>query len=250
MKRIELKSASELRQMRAGGKLLASVFERVSAAVRPGITTKELDQIAYDLITGAGAVPAFLGYHGFTGTLCTSVNDEVVHGIPGERVLEEGDIISVDCGLILNGFVADMANTFPVGRTSPEAQRLIDVTRQSFWAGCEQAREGNRLGDLSAAVQRVIEEAGYSVVRDYSGHGIGRSMHEPPQVPNYGDPGTGLQMKAGLVIAVEPMVNIGTWRTRTLDDEWTVVTADGSLSAHYEHSIAVTPDGPVVLTAD
>lgn len=249
-RRIELKSPAEIQKMRTAGKLLRQVFNEVGKMVAPGVTTAELDRKARELIEAAGARPAFLGYHGFPATLCTSVNDEIVHGIPSDRVLNDGDIISVDCGLVLDSFYADTAHTFPVGAISEAAQKLLKVTEESLYKGIEKMTVGTRIGTVSYAVQEHVEAHGLGVVREYTGHGIGRAMHEPPQVPNFGTPDSGFRLQAGLVIAVEPMVNIGTWRTETLDDEWTVVTADGSLSAHFEHTIAVTEDGPVIMTAD
>jgi methionyl aminopeptidase len=250
MSRIELKSPAELEKMRTAGKLLRQVYNEVAKLIAPGVTTADLDRKARSLIEGAGARPAFLGYHGFPATLCTSVNDEVVHGIPSERALLEGDVVSVDCGLVLNGFYSDTAHTFAVGKITPEAEKLLRVTEESLYKAIEKMTVGTRIGTVSYAVQEHVEREGMAIVREYTGHGIGRAMHEPPQVPNFGKPDTGFRLQAGLVIAIEPMVNLGTWRTETLDDEWTVVTADGSLSAHFEHSIAVTPEGPVILTAD
>ncbi|MBX7246607.1 MAG: type I methionyl aminopeptidase [Candidatus Sumerlaeaceae bacterium] len=248
-KRIELKSASEIEKMRKAGALLRQVFNEFEKHIAPGITTAELDKKAEKLIRDAGARPAFLGYNGFPATLCTSINEQVVHGIPNRRALKEGDIVSVDCGLVLGGFFADTAKTYPVGRISAEAEALLKATEESLYVGIEEMKVGNRLGDLSAAIQDHIEARGFAIVRDYTGHGIGRAMHEAPQVPNYGTRGDGRRMEVGLVLAIEPMVNVGTWKTRTLDDDWTVVTADGSLSAHFEHTIAVTADGPLILTA-
>lgn len=247
--RIEIKSPKEIDLMRAAGKLLRAVFSELEKAVQPGVTTGELDQLARKLIEEAGAIPAFLGYQGYPATLCTSVNEEIVHGIPGKRQLREGDIVAIDCGLILGGFYADCAYTYPVGKVAPLAARLIEVTRRALEAGISEMRPANRLGTLSAAIQKVVEDAGFSVVREYTGHGIGRALHEPPQVLNFGTPGTGLRLRAGMVFAIEPMVNVGTWKTRVLDDDWTVVTADGSLSAHFEHTVAVTENGPLVLTS-
>lgn len=247
--KLELKSPREIEKMRAAGLLLKRVIETVIGAVSPGVSTHQLDHIARRIIEEAGARPAFLGYHGFPATLCTSINSEVVHGIPGPRKLEDGDILSIDSGLVLDGYFSDTAITVAVGQVSAEARRLMDVTKQALQVGIGQMYVGNRLGTVSAAIQQYVEDAGFSVVREYTGHGIGRAMHEPPQIPNFGTPDTGLRLKPGLVLALEPMVNVGTWKTRTLDDGWTVVTADGSISAHFEHTIAVTPDGPYVLTA-
>jgi len=234
--------------MREAGRITARALDAVSSAVRPGITTADLDAIAEDVIVKAGARPAFKGYHGFPATLCTSVNDEVVHGIPGDRVLREGEIVSVDCGAIVDGYYGDSARTFPVGQVSDEATRLLDVTRRSLEAGIARCRPGMRLYDVSAAVQEVAEAAGFSVVREYVGHGIGRSMHEDPQVPNYGKTGTGPTLRTGMVLAIEPMINAGAADVRSLDDGWTVITVDGAMSAHFEHTVAVTENGPLVLT--
>lgn len=235
--------------MRTAGKLLRQVFDEVAKMVAPGVTTAQMDRKARELIESAGARPAFLGYHGFPATLCTSVNEEVVHGIPSDRVLIEGDIVSVDCGLVLNGFYSDTATTFPVGTISEEAQRLLRVTEESLYKAIEKMTVGTRIGTVSYAVQEHVEKEGFSIVREYTGHGIGRAMHEAPQVPNFGKPDTGFRLQEGLVLAVEPMVNVGVWQTETLDDDWTVVTADGAYSAHFEHTIAVTADGPQILTA-
>lgn len=242
------KSAVEIEVMREAGRITALALDAVSSAVRPGATTADLDAIAEDVIVKAGARPAFKGYHGFPATLCTSVNDQVVHGIPGGRVLKEGEIVSVDCGAIVDGYYGDSARTFPVGQVSAEATRLMDVTRRSLEAGIARCRPGMRLYDVSAAVQEVAEAAGFSVVREYVGHGIGRSMHEDPQVPNYGKAGTGPTLRTGMVLAIEPMINAGAPDVRSLDDGWTVVTLDGAMSAHFEHTVAVTEDGPLVLT--
>lgn len=249
MEKIQLKTRAELAIMRRGGVIARRVLDHVVAAAKPGVTTGELDKLARRLMAEAGAKPACLGYRGYPATLCTSVNSEVVHGIPGPRVLVEGDIVSIDCALIFEGFVADNAATAAVGSVSPEAERLLRVTEESLRRGIEQMVVGKRCGDVSAAVQRHVEDHGYSVVRDYTGHGVGRKMHEPPQLPNFGNPGTGQRLLPGTVIAIEPMVNAGAWRTKTLKDGWTVVTSDGSLSAHFEHTVAVTEDEPLVLTA-
>jgi methionyl aminopeptidase len=244
------KSPQELDKMRRAGRITAETREKVAAAVRPGITTKDLDAIAEEAIGSAGAVPSFKGYRGFPASICTSVNEEIVHGIPGERVLLEGDLISLDVGAIWEGYHGDSAVTVFVGEPpSDEAEKLVRVTQESLEAGISQIRAGGRLSDIGHAVQQVAEGAGFSVVREYVGHGVGQSLHEDPQIPNYGPPGRGPELRPGLVIAVEPMVNMGGWETRALEDGWTVVTADGSLSAHFEHTIAVTEDGPEVLTA-
>ena len=248
---IILKSGEEITKMRRAGRITAGTIDAVLDAVRPGITTLDLDAVAEDYIRTEGAVPSFKGYRGFPASICASVNEQIVHGIPGHRVLEEGDVLSLDFGAIWEGYHGDSAVTVFVGGTPPseEAARLVEVTRTSLEAGIGQIREGGHLGDIGHAVQSVVEAAGFSVVREYVGHGIGRNLHEDPQVPNYGEAGRGPAMKEGLVIAVEPMVNVGGWQTRTLADNWTVVTADGTLSAHFEHTIAITADGPEVLTA-
>lgn len=247
---IVIKSPLEIEMMREAGRITAVALRLVGEAVRPGVTTGELDAIAEEYIRSQNATPAFLGYHGFPATLCTSVNEQVVHGIPGKRFLAEGDVLSVDCGAVIDGFYGDSAVTFPVGAIGPQAKSLLDATRDSLVAGIAKMRSGMRLYDIGAAVQQVAESAGFSVVREYVGHGIGRSMHEEPQVPNFGQPGKGIQLKSGMVFAVEPMVNAGGYEVRSLDDGWTVVTADGSLSAHFEHTIAVTDEGPVILTVE
>lgn len=246
---IELKSEREIRYMREAGRIVAAVLRELAAALRPGITTAELDRLAERLIREAGAEPAFKGYQGFPASICTSINDEVVHGIPSpHRVIREGDLVSIDVGARYHGYYGDSAATFAVGEVSPEARRLLEVTRESLARGIAAARAGNRLGDIGYAVQEYVEAAGFSVVRDYAGHGIGRAMHEDPQVPNYGQPGTGLRLRPGLVIAIEPMVNAGGHAVRTDPDGWTVRTADGSLSAHFEHTVLITAGGPEVLT--
>lgn len=234
--------------MREAGRITSAALDAVAAVVRHGVTTAELDAVAEDSITRAGARPAFKGYHGFPATLCTSVDDQVVHGIPGRRVLHEGEIVSVDCGAIVDGYYGDSARTFAVGTVSAEALRLMDITRRSLEAGIARCVPGMRLYDISAAVQEVAEAAGFSVVREYVGHGIGRAMHEDPQVPNYGKAGTGPTLKPGMVLAIEPMINAGGAEVRSLDDGWTVVTLDGAMSAHFEHTVAVTEDGPLILT--
>jgi methionyl aminopeptidase len=243
------KSAQELDKMRRAGRITTEARDRVAEAVRPGITTRELDAVAEEAIRSAGAVPSFKGYRGFPASICTSVNDEIVHGIPGPRVLQEGDLISLDVGAIWEGYHGDSAVTVFVGEPpSGEAEKLVRVTEESLEAAISQIRPGGRLSDIGHAVQQVAEGAGFSVVREYVGHGVGQALHEDPQIPNYGPPGRGVELRPGLVIAVEPMVNVGGWETRVLEDQWTVVTADGSLSAHFEHTIAVTEDGAEVLT--
>jgi methionyl aminopeptidase len=245
---IQLKSSEEIRAIGRGGAILHDVLDRIEEKVRPGVTTGELDRIARQMIESRGGVPAFLGYQGFPGTLCTSVNEEIVHGIPSRRVLEEGDIVSVDVGMILDGFYSDTARTLAVGQIDPVSRRLLDVTKRSLEIAISQLVSGRRLGDLSHAVQEYVEGEGFSVVREYAGHGIGRNLHEEPRIPNHGQAGRGPRWEAGMVVAIEPMVNVGTHKTRVLEDDWTVVTADGERSAHFEHTVAVTEDGPVVLT--
>jgi len=234
--------------MREAGRITALALDAVARTVAPGVTTGEIDAVAENVIVSHGARPAFKGYHGFPATLCTSVDGEVVHGIPGSRVLRSGEIVSVDCGAIVGGFYGDSARTFAVGEVSAEARRLMEITAKALEAGIAQCIPGMRLHDVSAAVQAVAEGAGFSVVREYVGHGIGRAMHEEPQVPNYGRAGTGPTLKAGMVLAIEPMINAGTPDVRTLEDGWTVVTVDGCLSAHFEHTVAVMEEGPLVLT--
>jgi methionyl aminopeptidase len=244
------KSPAELEKMRRAGRITARARERVVAAVRPGVTTGALDRIAEEAIREEGAVPSFKGYRGFPASICASVNQEVVHGIPGSRALRRGDLLSIDVGAIWEGFHGDSAVTVAVGEPpSDEAEKLIRVTEESLEAAVSQVRPGGRLSDIGHAIQQVVEGAGFSVVREYVGHGIGRSLHEDPPIPNYGPPGRGPELGPGLVVAVEPMVVVGEWPTRLLADGWTVVTADGTLSAHFEHTIAVTEDGPEVLTA-
>jgi methionyl aminopeptidase len=247
---IQLKSARELDLMAQGGKVLAATIETLRAAVRPGISTGELDTIAEQFIRShEGAVPAFKGLYGFPGSICASVNNEIVHGIPSpKRVLKEGDLISLDVGVGYKGYFTDSATTVPVGAISAEAQRLLDVTQRALEAGIGAAVLGNHIGDIGAAVQAVVEESKFSVVRDLVGHGIGVEFHEEPQVPNYGKPKRRERLSVGLTLAIEPMVNIGGPATKTLADRWTIVTLDGSLSAHFEHTVAITENGPVVLT--
>jgi methionyl aminopeptidase len=242
------KSRAEVAVMRRAGEVVAKTIATLREAVRPGVTTAELDRIAAREIERSGATPSFLGYRGFPATICTSVNNEIVHGIPGRRELAEGDLVKLDVGAVVEGFHADSAVTVPAGRPSEVAAKLIETTELALWAGLSQAHAGHRLGDVGAAVQAVAEEAGFSVVREYVGHGIGRALHEEPPVPNYGSKGKGYRLTEGLVIAIEPMVNVGGYATRLLGDGWTVVTEDGSLSAHFEHTVAVTDSGPWVLT--
>lgn len=245
------KSPSEIEIMQEAGRVSSRALRLVGEAVRPGITTDELDQIAEHAIREEGGVPAFKGYRGFPRTLCTSLNDEVVHGIPSRRcVLREGDIVSVDVGAVVGGYYGDNAATFAVGVVSDEARRLLEVTAASLQAGIEAARVGGHLFDIGAAVQGVAEAGGFSVVREYVGHGIGRAMHEDPNVPNFGSAGKGPVLASGMVLAIEPMVNQGTHGVRSLPDGWTVVTADGALSAHFEHTVAITDEGPLVLTRE
>jgi methionyl aminopeptidase len=244
------KSPDEIEKMRRAGRIVARTIDRVLEAVRPGVATHALDGVAEQFILGEGAVPSFKGYRGFPASICVSVNEQVVHGIPGDRRLKDGDVLSLDFGAIWEGYHADSAVTVFVGEPpSAEAEKLVRVTEDALEAGISQVRAGKRLSDIGHAVQQVVEGAGFAVVREYVGHGIGRNLHEDPQIPNYGQPGRGPEIKPGLVVAVEPMVNLGDWPTRVLKDNWTVVTADGSLSAHFEHTIAVTADGPEVLTA-
>ncbi|MDT8902665.1 type I methionyl aminopeptidase [Anaeroselena agilis] len=245
---IILKSERELRYMRDAGRIVAGALAEVKKAARPDVTTQELDKVAEEYIKGAGAIPAFKGYHGFPGNICTSVNEQVVHGIPGLRRLKSGDNVSIDIGAVINGYYGDAAITVPVGEVDAEVARLIEVTEASLYKGLEQAVAGNKLSDISHAVQVEAEAHGYGVVRDYVGHGIGRNMHEDPQIPNYGSPGRGPRLKPGMTLAVEPMINLGTHEVRTLDDGWTVVTTDGKRSAHFEHTVVVTENGPEVLT--
>jgi methionyl aminopeptidase len=245
---ITLKSDREVSLMRRAGQIVAEVHALLAESVRPGVTTGELNDIALQYITSQDGTPSFLGYNGFPGSICTSVNEEIVHGIPGGRVLRSGDIVSIDVGVIYRRYHGDAARTLPVGEVSVQALELIAATEGSFWAGVEHAWAGNRLGQVSAAIQAYAEERGFHVVREYVGHGIGRSMHEAPQVPNFGDPSSGPRLRAGMALAIEPMLNIGGAGTRQLDDGWTVVTASGGCSAHYENTVLVTADGPDVLT--
>ena len=228
--------------------MVAEVFEKLRGMIEPGITTKELDQVAEEYILLKGARPAFKGYRGFPATLCISINDEVVHGIPGRRPLKQGDIVSLDVGVNYVGYFGDAAITFPVGEVDPEAKRLLDVTEKALYIGIEKAKVGNRLFDISYAIQSWVESHGFSVVRDFVGHGIGRELHEEPQIPNFGVPHQGPRLEKGMVLALEPMVNEGTYEVRVLSDGWTVVTVDGKRSAHFEHTIAITEDGAEILS--
>ena len=243
-----LKSSAEIDKMRRAGRVVAEMLDKCSDAARPGVTTADLDKLARSILDARGARSNFLNYHGFPAVIFTSPNNTIVHGIPGSYQLQDGDILSIDCGAIIEGYHGDAAVTVAVGDVSDEAASLLKTTEASLHAAVEQIREGNRLSDIGHAVQEVAEAAGYSVVREYVGHGIGTAMHEEPQIPNYGPPGKGIKLKVGHVFAVEPMVNVGAPGTLLLDDGWTVVTADGSLSAHFEHTIALTDDGPEVLT--
>jgi methionyl aminopeptidase len=242
------KSRSELEKMRAAGRLAGEVREALRASVRPGITTLELDAAAERMIRDAGALPTFKGYRGFPYSICASVNEQIVHGFPSRYALKDGDIISIDVGATLNGFVGDTATTVPVGDVREEWLELIRVAEECLERAINQCHPGRRLGDIGWAVQGLAESRGYGIVREYVGHGIGRKMHEDPQIPNYGKPGTGLKLKAGYVFAIEPMLNMGTHQTKTLADGWTVVTLDGRPSAHVEHTVAITEEGPEVLT--
>jgi methionyl aminopeptidase len=242
------KSRREIDVMAEAGSLVVRTLELLGEHVRPGVTTAELDRIADEFIRLHGGVPTFKGYRGYPAAICTSPNEVVVHGIPGRYALADGDVLSVDVGVTLDGFVADSAITFPVGEIGEEAQRLLDVCEAARDAGVEQARMGNRVGDISAAVQRLTEEAGFSVVRSLVGHGVGRSMHEEPQIPNFGVPGRGPLLQEGMTLAIEPMITAGRPEIVLADDEWTISTADGSLAAHFEHTVAVTADGPRILT--
>ncbi len=244
-----LKSEREVATMRQVGRVVATVLEILKSELKPGMKTRELDAIASRELKKLGAVPSFKGYRGFPASVCVSVNDEIVHGIPGERVIAEGDIVSLDLGAILDGYQGDAAVTVVVGKARPQASRLVATAKGALEAGIAAARPPARLGDISAAIQSYVESRGYSAVREYTGHGIGRQMHEAPQIPNFGRPGEGLPLQKGMTLALEPMVNAGDWRTRIGGDKWVVLTADGSLSAHFEHTIAITDGEPEVLTA-
>lgn len=246
---ITIKSKSEIEKMRMAGKITGDALKEVEKHIRPGVSTKQLDKAVHDYIISKGAKPGFLHYNGFPASICSSRNDAVVHGIPNKKeILREGDIISIDLGAAYEGYNGDAARTFPVGKISDEAQRLIDVTKQSFFEGIKYATHGARLGDVSAAIQEYVEKHGYSIVRDLTGHGIGRKVHEEPSIPNFGRPGKGVRLAAGMTLAIEPMVNQGKYPVEILDNDWTVVTADGSLSAHYENTILVTHGECEILT--
>ena len=245
---ITIKSPRELDSMRKAGEIVGKTLDLLKASVEPGMTTRDLDRIAFKEITRNGASPTFKGYRGFPATICASVNEEIVHGIPGKRVLKEGDLIKVDVGATIEGFIGDAAVTIAVGEVPEDLRLLMQDTRLSLEAGIKAAVPGARVGDIGAAVQEYGESRGYGVVREFVGHGVGRFLHEDPQVPNYGVAGRGALLRAGMCIAIEPMLNLGDWHTRILDDQWTVVTADGKLSSHFEHSIAITEQGPEILT--
>ena len=246
---ITRKSPTEIDRMRRAGRLVGHTLSTLVETVRPGVTLLELDAQAERVIRDGGGIPSFLGYHGFPATLCLSPNDWIVHGIPNGYVLKDGDILSIDCGAIVDGWHGDAAVTVPVGQVDDAARRLIETTERAMWAGIAQVRAGNRLSDIGHAVEKVAAAPGYGVVREYVGHGIGTRMHEEPQVPNYGRPGRGLRLEVGHALAIEPMVNEGSSESRVLDDGWTVVTRDGSRSAHFEHTVAITANGPRILTA-
>lgn len=245
---IIIKTASQLKKMREAGRLSALALKVGGEAVKPGVTTAEVDRVIHDFIVGNGATPSFLNLYGFPASACISVNDELIHGIPGNRVINEGDIVTIDVGACLDGYHGDNAATFVAGETSEDTKRLLNVTEQSLYKGIEKAIIGNRIGDISNAVQTYCEENGYSIVREFVGHGVGRSVHEDPEVPNFGAAGHGPRLVNGMVIAIEPMVNAGTRFVSTDDNEWTVRTKDGKMCAHFEHTIAITEDGPIILT--
>jgi methionyl aminopeptidase len=245
---VELKSKAEIAAMRRAGQVAGRALQEIAKAVAPGITTRELDRIGESAIRKGGGIPTFIGYRGYPASICVSVNEEVVHGIPGPRKLKAGDVVGIDIAATVDGFVGDTALTVIVPPAAPQAQKLVDVTKQTLDAAIEKMRPGNRLGDIGAAVQALAEANNFGVIRDFVGHGIGRQMHEEPAVPNFGAAGTGMRLEPGVVLAIEPMITAGDWRVKVLSDGWTVVTEDGSLAAHFEHTIAVTPDGPLVLT--
>lgn len=245
---IRIKTVQELSIMREAGKILAGIFEQLKCSLKIGMTTAEIDAIAEGLISRSEVMPAFKGYRGFPSCACVSVNEEIVHGIPGRRIIKDGDIVSIDIGVRHRDYYSDMAVSIGFGSLESSTQKLLDVTRQALLRGISEARPGNRLGDISSAIQKYVESRSFSVVRDFVGHGIGRQLHEDPEIPNYGEPKCGPHLKVGMVLAIEPMVNQGGYRTRTLADGWTVVTADRKPSAHFEHTVAITESGPVILT--
>ena len=245
---IIIKNHNEITLMKKAGRIVGETLLLLEKEVKPGVTTADLDRMAEEFITKHGAKPSFKGLYGFPSSLCISVNEQVIHGFPGAYVLKEGDIVSIDCGAFFDGFHGDAARTFPVGNISVDAQKLIDITKESFFQGIKFAKEGNKLTDISYGIQSYVEAAGFSVVRDFVGHGIGRKVHEDPNVPNFGKSGRGPKLLEGMVLAIEPMVNAGTHKVKTLKDGWTVVTADSSLSAHYENTVAILSDGPEILT--
>ena len=245
---IIIKNHDEITLMKKAGRIVGETLLLLEKEVKPGVTTADLDRMAEEFITKHGAKPSFKGLYGFPSSLCISVNEQVIHGFPGAYVLKEGDIVSIDCGAFFDGFHGDAARTFPVGNISVDAQKLIDITKESFFEGIKFAKEGNKLTDISYGIQSYVEAAGFSVVRDFVGHGIGRKVHEDPNVPNFGKSGRGPKLLEGMVLAIEPMVNAGTYKVKTLKDGWTVVTADSSLSAHYENTVAILSDGPEILT--
>ncbi len=245
---IKLKAPQDIKILKKAGRILSSIVKETSRSLKSGMTTRQLDAIAEKLINEHDVTPAFKGYRGFPACCCISVNEEVVHGIPGDKVIREGDIVSIDVGIIYQEFYSDTAVTVGVGKINSKLQQLLEVTRQSLYEGIKQAKPGNHLGDVSHAIQKYVEDRKFSIVRDFVGHGIGKNLHEAPEIPNFGSPHTGPVLKEGMVIAIEPMVNVGTWQTRICQDGWTVVTADGQPSAHFEHSLAITADGPLILT--
>jgi methionyl aminopeptidase len=242
------KSPSEIEILKKSNRIVATILKELQSHIQPGVTTLELDQLAEKFIKQHDSVPAFKGYRNYPASICVSVNDEIVHGIPRERKFQEGDIVSLDLGVKLDGFYGDAAVTVPVGEIDPQSQDLLRVTEEALYKGIEKARSGNRLSDISNAIQTWVEKHGFSVVRDFVGHGIGKSLHEEPQIPNFGRPNFGPRLREGMVLALEPMVNVGSYGVKILDDGWTAVTADGSRSAHFEHSVAVTNDGPLILS--
>lgn len=246
---ITIKSKDEIAKVRESGRIVAEVHKLIEDAIKPGISTMQLDKIAEEYILSKNAIPSFKGYGGFPATICASINNEVIHGIPSKnQILKDGDIISIDVGALYNGYHGDSAKTHGVGEISDEAKKIIRVTKESFYAGIEFAKDGNHLYEISAAIQKYVEQYGYSIVRDFVGHGVGRDLHEEPQIPNYKVKGRGPKLQCGMVLAIEPMVNVGRYEVRVLQNDWTVVTLDGSLSAHYEHTIAITDKGPELLT--